>query len=814
MRNLPAGLAHALRASRQPYVRVTFTIGAYSTSMCSRPGPPSADYPPALIAVRPLSAAIRDIQTREYNVGALALTFSREAGVVERFILGHQIKAATVVVSLCDRSTTDTFPVWRGYVDEVEETELSINIKVSDSTVILRDRKFAGAFRRIHPLESMVELFNACGVDPALVDAASFDPSLDQHRSHLLINLAGRVSQAQASTGTAQGSYYAAKEVLKPVDAVPMMSALLAIMGGSTIPDELGVFAYHDYAQDADPVATIPYEDIEAMTPVSKYGHIANRIDLSLRHVFTNADDSMHLFLENAAKQAEYGRTFETRLETELCNGVGFAGAPGGSGFINAATAAPFSWDVSGTFANGWSGHRLAFDQRVIGGTQAAWAEMSADRPLYFAAWGGLRTPIEIFRAEAMTFSWAVRETDIYGDTWPSFSTLTVTARGLFGTTPLTHQTGAVLVDVTPFVLQLQRELTRCQDGVPEVELRLPLWWVGLEVGDTVAVDGRPYVRTGLVGGMVGERWEVVSKEDRMIGDDIGCGVRLAWKRGSAAPPAVTGDLDPDPVDIPDAGTEADGTQSLRSRIVAGFGQSNAGLVATIDPGRAEGRRLHATRDIPADLALTDGRDNYLSLDMRTGNVVVRDRATTDPAPTFPPDESALWRLRTSGGVVTATEDLRSAVVLDGAGLVADSVASSRLALPVARPFTWMETAAAPSRVVDRAVEYASAGAGATHALDVDLPDDCAALVECEVSACEDGGGADRGVWRVRARVSRTGGAAGVVSDLDATYTSTSDVSWAATIVASASGFALEVDDGGSAIRWALHVHYTVADPS
>jgi hypothetical protein len=117
--------------------------------------------------------------------------------------------------------------------------------------------------------------------------------------------------------------------------------------------------------------------------------------------------------------------------------------------------------------------------------------------------------------------------------------------RGQLGTTPRDFTYRTMAFDITMAVWLSEVLLDRAHFGIPQVELRVPLSFMGIEVGD-VGTLVEPLVMGHLISGSTATNmtWEVISAELDVLSESPGIKLSLAMASIPAHDPVI---YEPDP---------------------------------------------------------------------------------------------------------------------------------------------------------------------------------------------------------------------------------------------------------------------------
>ena len=212
-----------------------------------------------------------DIESRSVSIGEFHVHFLDD-GVLRDLIKDNFIYGKKIVVKMGSTDLTaysDFLSVAIGVSRDVVPSEGELDLEVADMLDLLQNKTIGPRYwLNGHPLEVMLDILKAAGVDASIYDATTLAWDSDLTRSHFLVSrydakLRG-LDDPILSNGVSNDGE----------SALGLIEELCELMWGSFSPDELGVFKYKPYLstnavdRDLSPDDVGPVEQLSTADPL------------------------------------------------------------------------------------------------------------------------------------------------------------------------------------------------------------------------------------------------------------------------------------------------------------------------------------------------------------------------------------------------------------------------------------------------------------------------------------------------------------------------------------------------------------------
>ena len=212
-----------------------------------------------------------DIESRSVSIGEFHVHFLDD-GVLRDLIKDNFIYGKKIVVKMGSTDLTaysDFLNVAIGVSRDVVPSEGELDLEVADMLDLLQNKTIGPRYwLNGHPLEVMLDILKAAGVDASIYDASTLAWDSDLTRSHFLVSrydakLRG-LDDPILSNGVSNDGE----------SALGLIEELCELMWGSFSPDELGEFRYKPYLstnavdRDLSPDDVGPVEQLSTADPL------------------------------------------------------------------------------------------------------------------------------------------------------------------------------------------------------------------------------------------------------------------------------------------------------------------------------------------------------------------------------------------------------------------------------------------------------------------------------------------------------------------------------------------------------------------
>ena len=588
----------------------------------------------------------------------------------------------------CPALTTasDWLQIGAGMIDDVipARGRVSTELRVLDVLGLLVNKKVAGEWIAMHPLEAIEDLLLEMGVDADVIDTATLQGSAYATSiSHYKI-----VRAFYDSSGDQRG-------IETPEPALGVIDELAQVCNGSISLGTNGKIRFGKYDHAAAVVKTWTKANVRGMRQTETTKRIFNKA--SMLFGWSGGGEPITSLTNPTSPDPSNGEG-EYRYKVEVTDDDAIAR------YKFDATGQEFS----AGFTSKWFGNRSQLDGSITSGAASfvvhtgwikAWCgtgsshrAASAARPIY------LKIEDEIIKCDAVALDTDVESippgTDEFGNNHGTTgddgisvlsqginsppgttggggevmrATMTVAAsgRGVLGTTAAAHGDDAEVVDVTMAVNVLLDTIGRASDGLNIIEVDVVLHEIEPEIGDNIGLTHDAFLAYGYDGLAGTEKWEVVGKNVDPLAGFIS--YTLASVR---TPPAVTSTWKWPGTNRKVFGALFGGWRGLYNMaidedIVASHvkGGPNPGMRVTSPSGLniviSAGTVIHQgiRREVAArsaNYALTASKDTYIWWDTERGVYVRRQVANGAAMPNIPSWGKLIAKCVTSGAAVTS----------------------------------------------------------------------------------------------------------------------------------------------------------------
>lgn len=562
-----------------PHDAATFTIASSDTSAWDESGTAFLDgvasfidgdqvlfgYAPVIASVSPFAVELDPVERTLMKIGDVDVVFDGSGAFRNLNTLFPDLIGKVVEIRIGEASVSEVnFGPYA--IAQIEDIVPSLSgevlVKCSDVGALLATQEVRVDIVQRHPLEAIEQILIAAGVDSALYDATTLDPTQYPTIGHFVVsrhNLFNSKGSMWRKTG-------ADARMSDPVNALDLVNGLLRLLDGSFLPDESGVYAFALYDSTATSVGawdeTIEYQ--QAHTALRTTTHVI--VEGARRPV----DDRQGLIeIEDRTASARFTsdggspRRRTKRLKSDWLLGLAWLSADiSSSGTL---------LELRNVCAVGIAGTRPSSAPGVLPITQATNTSLSATRPAYFLIFDEDGN-IEAVRCEAVTLNGTInRQTpQHFGGSnrgwYIADFTIASGGRGLFGTTAQYWYYrraaggvgGPLVYDITMAVWAAERKLARLANGMPEVDFETDHRRFAGQLSDIIALPHSRYLEPGIDGATTAELFEIVRKELK----NNGIGWRVA--RAGTAPFLPTWTPQVPPVPNPFPTPEYISTESLQ----------------------------------------------------------------------------------------------------------------------------------------------------------------------------------------------------------------------------------------------------------
>lgn len=545
MLTLPSGWLEAVkRGSFKPVTLFEISPDATTTFKFTKSSGKVLGYPNSVTGFVPVTHRI-DPLTRKVGVGDITLSLADD-GHFRRIQSNYRLKGKRVTVKLgaAGLAEANFAPLFKGQIEDVRPFEGGFDVEVTNALKLAIDKKITGSWVHRHPLQAILDIWNAAELPEELIDETTLDPDFDTEISHF--NLSRKYHEG------------CIRQVVEPTSAFKLIDELAVTLFGGLVPTETGEFRFKRYDETEPVAATWSAAEIDKLVVKQTSVNIKNRVtvdfgwcaekappvveaepdpaneqeeksDFRYRYQCGDADSQ-----SNHAWPGETERIYdhriatpwlgqESRLDADLSAGVG----PGGTFTLRGNWIASFSGlrgldDSSAVFA-GLTSSRTAFikiNDEIIEVEDAVpvdgWVVIDEVDPLDDS---GKPTQLDVRGGTdgvgGVGGGGSHDGTGPVGDQIPELggATFTIKTRGALGTAAADHLKDDRGIDFTQAIWLADGILGRFSDGVPILELTLPLYTYAVQVGDLVSFPSDVFGKFGIPVLTTSTKWEIVGKE-------------------------------------------------------------------------------------------------------------------------------------------------------------------------------------------------------------------------------------------------------------------------------------------------------------
>lgn len=646
-------------------------------------------------SITPISLSVNPLD-RKPSSGEITIRF-KDCDTIRDLVAGNKLRGKKVVVKFgaADDSSSNFVQIFAGPIVDVVpgEGKTFIDFMVGDAMSLLRDKKICLDMKARHPLVAMTDLFTAIGLASELIDTAKFDADYDLTMSHWMVY--------RTHIGINDGG------VFTPESGLGLVSEIANLIDGTVFCEETGKITFRRYDPTATPVSNWTKSQIKDLRVIETFKTLVNSYTIAFGWKgFGGPGHSMSEVMTAPGATSQSGSEFRYSFEHHDQDSQG--------NYVYAdATESAFAKSLETKWTGVASWLRDAIDDNdtsavIHGGgiqlftgsrTDTAFGALSSGRPAYF------KIDDEIVKVTACTFSSGVEtiapDTDQDGNTYQSSTnggalagengapdtgnttyhptvvegTYTI-ARHQFGTSPVAHAAGTDVVDVTLAVNLATSIVARMSDGLPIVEVKLPLHEIEPQIGELVTLTHDVVLAYGLDGVTSSNKWEVISKSIVLTGEEACVTYRLALAR---TPPAYTSGYHvPPTVWYPgrrfnDAQLKFHQDQDVfQDHVTSGLTISNpSGRNIQISAGIVNVRGVReAIAARSTNYQCPASKDTYISWDSEAHLFWARAVPNNDPAPTLSTSEALIATVVTDASSVTDIINQQTFAPIPGSKLI------------------------------------------------------------------------------------------------------------------------------------------------
>jgi len=645
-------------ANPEPAYSVQVDIdGSTSFYMCSRPDSAISTteggaYTPIVASVTPIAIEIDPVK-QGVKFGSrmdVVLTDEGAGGFLRNIISGNRAKNRRIIVKLGDVSNAigEYASFWRGFIDDWIIDGPTVVLQCSDAWDQLESRKVSGtSYERKHPLEYAEDIIDSEGLSSELKNTTALDP--DTYTSTMSHWATARTSSHGNSNRSPKGE-----------TAAQLLGEIAQILDGAFFVDEDGKITFTEF--DASGAADVNWtdNDIRDFRQVSTSKHMINR----LRFQFSTRSDGTH------GGEIVHGNTDEQGNFPYPGESEGIFEEVLRSPWVGVGGSLNVKLEANGTsveVAGGWT-HSMT-GMRNDG--SSGWT-LTSSRPAYLFIVGPDNTSLpattstEVIKCTTATpdTSWTVIDSTGTLSTYYNAAAFTVATSGrdMFNggaSTGRIFEKDSLITDITIPVEIAKKRIERLSQGMPVVTCSTSLHHYDVQVGDTVTITTDRFIGYGLDGLTTSQKWKVVRKEVH--------GSAINWKLAYGGnTTGYTEDWEPkdDPISVPIPPILPPdilgGGVLFDPKIVVKAENIASDLDIALGSGTLSGEFGTIFVQDLADVTLTASKDNYLYMDAMSGQINVRQQATSAGYPSVvPASHLPLAIAETDGTSVTALTDIR-----------------------------------------------------------------------------------------------------------------------------------------------------------
>jgi hypothetical protein len=185
-----------------------------------------------------------DVESRSVSIGELHVHFIDD-GTIREIVKDSYVYGKKLVVKLgCADflQYSDYLNVGVGVVRDISPDEGEISLECTDTTILLRNKEVGPRYwLNGHPLEVILDILKASGMDASLYDATTLNWETDATRSHYL------VSRYDLRINPHEGRFISNGVNDTGQGAGELINEVCELMWGSFSPDEDGIFRFKIY---------------------------------------------------------------------------------------------------------------------------------------------------------------------------------------------------------------------------------------------------------------------------------------------------------------------------------------------------------------------------------------------------------------------------------------------------------------------------------------------------------------------------------------------------------------------------------------
>ena len=263
-----------------------------------------------------------DIESRSVSIGEFHVHFLDD-GVLRDIIKGEFIYGKKVIVKMGNTELSaysDFLNVAVGVSRDVIPSEGELDLEVADMLDLLRNKTIGPRYwLNGHPLEVILDILKAAGVDSSVYDATTLAWDADLTRSHFL------VSRYDAKMLGFDEPFLSNGVSNEGESAQGLIEELCELLWGSFAPDELGVFKYKAYQSTSVVDRNLSADDFGGFEQSSSADPLYNSITMKVGAVERKGKQEFH-GQEETIRTANIGFTQEDTASQARYNFVGDLG--------------------------------------------------------------------------------------------------------------------------------------------------------------------------------------------------------------------------------------------------------------------------------------------------------------------------------------------------------------------------------------------------------------------------------------------------------------------------------------------------------
>lgn len=253
-----------------------------------------------------------DIESRSVSIGELHVHFIDD-GTIRELVKDSYVYGKKIVVKLgCSDflQYSDYLNVGVGVVRDISPEEGEISLECTDIGILLRNKEIGPRYwLNAHPLEVMLDILKASGMDSSVYDATTMNWETDATRSHYLISRYDlRISKYSDGNLMSNGVNDTGE------DAGGLIDELCELMWGSFSPDEDGIFRFKLYEGTKAVDRNLTESDCGTVQQTTATDHLYNSISMNAGELarqagMSSSDDPKSMWGAHSEKSAKIGFT-------------------------------------------------------------------------------------------------------------------------------------------------------------------------------------------------------------------------------------------------------------------------------------------------------------------------------------------------------------------------------------------------------------------------------------------------------------------------------------------------------------------------